>query len=84
MVESMPEPAAPPELSPGAPAADAVALALLSELPSADSDTAPAAVRSRQSVVSDLWFAIVRARDRPIAASSPSASPSAFVPADAD
>ena len=76
--------AAPPELSSGAPEAEAVALAELSDEPVADSETAPFAVRFRASVASLRWFAMVSATETPMAADEPSASPSASVPADAD
>ncbi len=88
-----PSPALPPPLgsagaaaldaSCGAPAAEAFAVADVSEVPCAASVTAPPAFRFRQSVASVRWFAIVSARDTPIAAVLAFASPSAVVFADA-
>jgi len=75
--------AAAPDSSCGAPAADAFAVAEVSEEPFAASVTAPAAVRFRESRASVMWFAIVSASETPIAADLPCASPSAVVLADA-
>src|SRR4029079_12803009 len=83
MLPSTPLPAAPPVESPGAPVADAVASALVSEELFALSETAPAAPRCRASFASVMWFAIVSASERPIAADDPSADPAALVRADA-
>src|SRR5688572_9036804 len=81
---STPLPAAPPDESPGAPDAEAFAVAALSDDPSAPSETEPeAASRLRARVDWLRWFAIVSASDTPTAASAPCASPSAVVAADA-
>ena len=73
-----------PDESSGAPAADAFAVAELSDEPCAASVMAPPALRLRRSVASVLWFAIVSASETPTAALLPCASPSAVVFADAD
>ena len=67
----------------GAPAAEAFAIADVSDDARAARPAAPAAVRSRDSVASARWFAMVSASDTPIAADLPCASPSAVVFADA-
>src|SRR6267378_6565884 len=75
--------AAAPVASCGAPAAEALAVAEVSEEPYAASVTAPAAVRFRRRVASAMWFAMVSASETPIAADLPCAEPSAVVFADA-
>src|SRR2546428_795109 len=67
----------------GARAAEAFAVADVAENPGGAGVTAPAAVRFRRSVAWVMWLAIVRARETPIAADLPCASPSAVVFADA-
>ena len=67
----------------GAPAALALAVAELSDLPFAASVTAPPAARFRASVASLRWLAIVSASDTPIAAVLALASPSAVLFAEA-
>src|SRR2546428_5175451 len=69
----------PPDASPGAPAAEAAALADVSEEPCAASDTAPPAFTLRRRVDSLKWLAIVSASAKPIEALEPAVSPEALV-----
>ena len=76
-------PSASASSSPGAPAADAVDVAVAIEEPSAWIDTAPPAVRLRLVAANASWSANVSAIATPTAASSPAAPPSAVVTAEA-
>src|SRR6267378_259746 len=62
------EGAAAPDASCGAPAAEAFAVAEVSERPFAAIVTEPTAVTSRESRASAMWLAMVSASDTPIAA----------------
>src|SRR6267378_100082 len=77
------EGAAAPDASCGAPAADAFAVAEVSEDPFAEIVTEPTAVTSRESRASAMWLAMVSASETPIAAVLPCAEPSALVLAEA-
>ncbi len=73
---------APPLVSSsGAPAADALASAALSDELPAEIVTSPVALIERLVQASTKWFAIVTETATPIAASAPSVSPRAFVSA---